>query len=62
MAKVTDFIKECRAELKKVVWPTKQDVVSAVNVVIVSSIIIAVILGGLDMLFSAGMRLLFSAS
>ena len=59
MAKVVGFFKECGAELRKVVWPTREDVVSSVKVVIISTIIIAVILGALDMLFSAGMRLVF---
>jgi len=62
MAKAVDFIKECGAELKKVVWPTKDDVISSVKVVVVSSIIIAVILGAFDLLFSAGMGLLFPAA
>lgn len=59
MAKAFDFIKECGAELKKVVWPTKDDVISSVKVVVISSIVIAVILGAFDLLFSAGMGLLF---
>lgn len=62
MAKVTNFLKECRAELGKVVWPTREDVISSVKVVIVSTIIIAVVLGALDILFSAGMSLLFPAA
>ena len=37
MAKAVDFIKECGAELKKVVWPTKDDVISSVKVVVISS-------------------------
>ena len=32
MAKVIQFFKESRAELKKVVWPTKDDVISSINV------------------------------
>lgn len=59
MGKVTSFLKECGAELRKVVWPSRDDVVSSVKVVIVSTIFIAVILGALDMLFTAGMRLVF---
>lgn len=59
MGKVTGFLKECGAELRKVVWPSRDDVVSSVKVVIVSTIFIAVILGALDMLFTAGMRLVF---
>lgn len=59
MGKVLGFFKECGAELRKVVWPSRDDVVSSVKVVLISSVIIAVILGALDLLFSAGMRLVF---
>lgn len=61
MGKIFGFFKECGAELRKVVWPTRDDVVSSVKVVIVSTVIIAAILGGLDMLFSAGMDWAFSS-
>lgn len=60
MGKMIAFFKECGAELRKVVWPTRDDVLSSVKIVIISTIIIAVLLGVLDMLFTAGMRLLFS--
>ena len=59
MAKVVGFFKECGAELRKVVWPSRDDVVSSVKVVIISTVIIAVVLGALDLLFSTGMRFLF---
>lgn len=58
MAKVIQFFKESKAELKKVVWPTKEDVISSIKVVIVSTIVIAVILGLLDLGFSQLFRLL----
>lgn len=61
MAKVFSFFKECGAELRKVTWPTREDVISSVKVVLVSTIIIAVILGVLDLLFSAGMGFIFKA-
>ncbi len=61
MAKVFGFFKECGAELKKVTWPTRDDVVSSVTVVVISTIIIAVVLGALDLLFSAGMSFIFKA-
>ena len=59
MAKVIGFFKECGAELRKVVWPTREDVVSSVKVVIISTIVIAAILGALDLLFTTGMGLVF---
>ena len=58
MAKVIQFFKESRAELKKVVWPTRDDVVSSIKVVIVSTIIVALILGLLDLGFTELFRIL----
>ena len=59
MGKVLNFFRECGAELRKVVWPSRDDVVASVKVVIFTTIIIAVILGGLDLLFSTLYRLVF---
>ena len=53
------FFKDFKAELKKVVWPTRSDVVSSVKVVLISTIIVAVVLGLLDLLFVTGMNLVF---
>lgn len=59
MSKVVQFLKECVAELRKVVWPTRDDVISSVKVVVVSTVIIAAILGVLDAVLVAGMNLVF---
>ena len=58
MAKVIQFFKESRAELKKVVWPTKDDVISSIKVVIISTILVALILGLLDLGFSELFRII----
>lgn len=58
MAKLGRFIKESKAELKKVVWPTKEDVFSSIKIVIISTIVVAVVLGALDLGFSELFRLL----
>ena len=58
MSKVGQFLRESKAELKKVVWPTKEDVVSSIKVVIISTVVMAVILGALDLGFSELFRLL----
>ena len=58
MAKVIQFFKESRAELKKVVLPTKDDVISSIKVVIISTVIVALILGLLDLGFSELFRIL----
>lgn len=58
MSKVGQFLRESKAELKKVVWPSRDDVVSSVKVVIVSTIVIAVVLGLLDLAFTEAFRAL----
>ncbi len=57
--KVINFFKESAAELKKVVWPSKDDVFSSTKVVLISTVVIAVILGLFDYLFTSGMNLVF---
>ncbi len=59
MSKITQFFKESVAELRKVVWPTRDDVVSSVGVVIVSTIVIALLLGVFDALLMAGVQIVF---
>ncbi len=59
MGKMLNFFRECGAELRKVVWPSRDDVVASVKVVVITTVIIAVILGGLDLLFSTLYRLVF---
>jgi preprotein translocase subunit SecE len=59
MKKVIQFIKESYAELKKVVWPGRDDVVSSVKVVLVSTVIVAAVLGLIDVLLLFGIRALF---
>jgi preprotein translocase subunit SecE len=59
MGKVVQFFKESYAELRKVVWPSKDDVVSSVGVVILSTVIIAAILGLIDFLLLLGVQAIF---
>jgi preprotein translocase subunit SecE len=59
MRKIGKFIKESYAELKKVIWPSRDDVISSVKVVILSTIIIAVVLGLVDVLLLLGIQAIF---
>lgn len=56
MSKIGQFFRESKAELKKVVWPSRDDVVSSIKVVIISTIVVAVILGLLDFAFTEAFR------
>ena len=49
--KIVQFFKEVKIELKKVTWPTRQNVWRYTMVVIVFSLAVAAFLGGLDMFF-----------
>jgi len=59
MGKIVQFIKESYAELRKVIWPGRDDVISSVKVVIVSTIIIAAVLGLVDVLLLFGVQMIF---
>ena len=45
------FFRETRDELKKVVWPTRQETIRLTLVVIIISLIVGLFLGGLDFIF-----------
>ena len=59
MKKIIQFFKESYAELRKVIWPGREDVISSVKVVLISTIIVAVLLGLIDMLLLLGIRAVF---
>lgn len=59
MKKIVKFCKESIAELKKVVWPTREDVGQSTKVVLISTVVMAVILGLMDFLFTKGMTAIF---
>jgi preprotein translocase subunit SecE len=59
MKKIIQFIKESYAELRKVIWPSRDDAISSVKVVIISTVIIAAVLGLLDILLLIGVRAIF---
>ncbi len=49
---VRQFLKEVRQELKKVVWPTRQELVTYTVVVLVTVIVLTSFVFGLDVVFS----------
>ena len=59
MNKIVQFTKESYAELRKVIWPSRENVISSVKVVIVSTIIIATVLGLVDLLLLLGVQAIF---
>lgn len=51
-SRLVKFIKETFIELKKVVWPTKRQVIVNTIIVIIASILMAVFITGVDSIFS----------
>jgi len=50
--KLINFIKEARAELRKVTWPNRKQLISSTIVVIITVALVAVFLGIIDLIFS----------
>ena len=58
--KIVDYIKDTRAELKHVNWPTRNQAIGYTLVVIVFSLAIAALLGVFDFAFSGALQKLIS--
>ena len=50
----TGFVKGVKSELKKVVWPTKQQLIKSTTMVIFLIVVFSVVILGLDMLLELG--------
>ena len=59
IAKPVNFIKEVKAELGKVAWSTRQELLASTLVVIVVTVILGVFIGVLDIFLSKLLSLLF---
>ena len=57
LKKITEYIKNVYLELRKVTWPTRNELLSSTVVVIAVSIFVAVVIFILDTLFSSALGL-----
>ena len=57
--KPRQFVKEVIAELKKVAWPSRQEVIAYSLVVLVSSIVIAALIFAMDLVFTQAVYTLY---
>jgi len=60
MIKVGKFIGQVKAEMKKVAWPTKPELIGSTLVVLISTFALALYIGACDMFFSRFVNLLVS--
>ena len=58
-ARIGEFSKEVRNELRLVTWPNRSEVVSSASVVLVTLIVLISLIFGLNWLFSHGETYLF---
>jgi len=56
--KVADFFAEVKVEMKKVTWPTREELVESTKLVIIASIVVTAFIGIVDNILSAIIRLL----
>ena len=59
MQKIKKFLKEVNGELRKVTWPTKQELIGSTIVVVIVSLILAIFIGIVDRILGAGVHLIF---
>lgn len=52
MEKLLDYIRESKAELRKVTWPTKKQLIASTVIVVLFSVMAAVYLGLVDLLLT----------
>jgi preprotein translocase subunit SecE len=53
---VTDYLRETRAELRKVHWPTRDEAKNLTGIVLAVTLAMAALLGTLDWLFDVELR------
>lgn len=52
VSKLTTYLKEVRLEMKKVNWPGREQTIRYTLIVIGVSLVVAIYLGGLDIIFT----------
>ena len=60
MASTKEFFRDTSAEMKKVTWPTRNEVVGTTAVVIAATIVFALFLWGCDVVFYKAIDFLFT--
>ncbi len=59
LGKVTLFLRQVMVELKKVITPTRKELISYTGVVLVFVVLMMAIVSGLDLMFGAGVGYVF---
>ncbi len=57
--RIKTFLIETRNEIKKVTWPTKDELKASTRVVIIASILLTAFIGVIDLILSRIVKLIF---
>lgn len=60
IARISEYLKDTRGEIRKVSWPTRQQATKLTLIVLAVTIMMALFLGALDLVFSSLVRLVIS--
>ena len=59
MEKIKRYLKETSAELRKMTWPTKEELIGSTTVTVIVSFVVAIFIGIVDRILTYGIHLLF---
>ena len=59
MKRIVQFFQDSIGEMKKVVWPSRDEVTASTWVILVSTVLFAIVLGVVDYILFRGLDLLF---
>lgn len=62
MARFNQYIVDTRGELRKVVWPTREQAVNLTVAVLFVTLLMTIILGGIDFIFAQVLQWLLSVT
>lgn len=60
MSNILTFINEVKAEIKKISWPSRDELIGATIIVCILVVVFAFILGGMDAVFASMIKKIIS--
>jgi preprotein translocase subunit SecE len=54
--KISRFLSETRAELRKVTWPTRDELIASTKIVIIATLVVTVFIGVIDQILTLIIR------
>ena len=59
--KATDYLNEVNKEMRKVSWPSRQELISNTTITLVASLVFALLVFGADRIISEVLKLVYGA-